>query len=424
MTVWNWMHRYARLSPRGMFVLLVVTAAICLLLWAHFARVDVIVRTHGRIIPAGKSQIVQHLEGGIVRHILVHEGEVVKAGQPLMELSDIQARTSLYQERSRSDSLRGREARLLAESSGLGSIAFPGDLADEDVKRAERAAFQARRARVSEETRVLRDQSAQKQGEIREAESRRQNLEAEIEVARQQYKVIEGLRRNGAASNLELLDSESRVQRLASQIAEAGAAIPRLRAALAETESRMGEVWARYRAEASSELTQVRADLEKSTLEITTSKDRLERNQVRAPVSGFVNRLVVTTVGGVVRPGEVLMEITPDDKGVLVEAKAQPDDRANLRTGLKARVRIGAYDYATYGTLDGVVTEVSADTLADEREGRYYRVMVKADARAAEMATVPGMTAVADIVVGKRTVLSYLLSPILRFRDSAFRDPI
>lgn len=405
-------------------MLVTSAASITLLLWASLAEVDIIVRTEGRIVPAGKSQIVQHLEGGIVRRILVQEGEVVRSGQTLMELSDIQARSSLDQERSKLETLRGREARLLAESSGAGGISFPRAIGDDEVRRAENVAFQARRARVSEEVRVLRDQSAQKRGEIAEAESRRRNLAAELEVAQQQYRVIEGLRHNGAASNLELLDSQSRVQRLTSQIAEAEAAIPRLRAAMAETESRIGEVWARYRAEASSELTQVRADLEKSGLEIDTGKDRLERNQVRAPVSGFINRLTVSTVGGVVKPGEVLMEITPDDRGVLVEARARPNDRANLRSGLSARVRIGAYDYATFGTLAGKVMEVSADTLVDEREGRYYRVMVKADADSrSRMATVPGMTAVADIVVGKRTVLSYLLSPMLRFRDGAFRDP-
>jgi adhesin transport system membrane fusion protein len=401
-----------------------MVAGICFLIWAGIAKVDIIVRTEGRIVPAGKSQIVQHLEGGIVRSILVHEGQVVRAGQPLMELSDIQARSSLDQERSKSAALRGREARLLAESSGAGGIAFPKSHADEDVRYAENAAFQARRARVAEEVSVLRNQSAQKRGEIAETESRRKNLSSELELAKQQYRVIEGLNRDNAASHLELLDSQSRVQRLSSQIAEAEAAIPRLRAATAETESRIGEVWARYRAEASSELTQVRADLEKSGLEIDTNTDRLDRNQVRAPVSGFINRLAVSTVGGVVRPGEVLLEITPDDKGVLIEARARPNDRANLRSGLSARVRIGAYDYATFGTLDGKVMEVSADTIVDDREGRYYRVMVKASTNGQQqMATVPGMTAVADIVVGKRTVLSYLLSPLLRFRDGAFRDP-
>ncbi|HQC29845.1 MAG TPA: HlyD family type I secretion periplasmic adaptor subunit, partial [Methylotenera sp.] len=240
----------------------------------------------------------------------------------------------------------------------------------------------------------------------------------------QQYRVIEGLNRDNAASHLELLDSQSRVQKLSSQIAEAESMIPRLRAAVSETESRIGELWARYRAEASSELTQVRTDIEKSSMVIDTNTDRLDRNIVRAPVAGFINRLVIATVGGVVRPGEVLMEITPEDKNVLIEARAKPNDRANLRSGLPTRVRIGAYDYATYGAMLGKVTEVSADTLVDEHEGRYYRVMITVRADQQDLVVVPGMTAVADIVVGKRTVLSYILSPLMRFRDVAFRDPI
>ena len=415
---------FSALPPRGKFVVLVTLSSTLLLAWSAFARIDVIVRAEGRVVPAGKAQIVQHLEGGIVRKILAQEGEIVQAGQVLMELSDIQARTNLGQERSKSSALRGREARLVAESSGATEVTFPADLDDEEVKQTESSAFLARRTRLNEEVKVLRDQNGQKRGEIAEAESRKRNLASELNVAKQQYRVIEGLRQNGAASNLELLDSQSRVQRLASQIAEAESAIPRLRAAVAETESRISEVSARFRAEASAELTQVRSDLEKSELEIDTNKDRLDRNKVRAPVSGFINRLAVTTEGGVVRPGEVLMEITSNEKGVLIEARARPNDRANLRNGLPARVRIGAYDYATYGALHGVVTEVSADTLLDEREGRYYRVVLKTEPQdKEEMSTLPGMTAVADIVVGKRTVLSYLLSPLMRFRDSAFRDP-
>jgi membrane fusion protein, adhesin transport system len=412
-----------QLNPRASFVAMTTCAVLISLLWASLVKVDIIVRTEGRVVPAGKSQIVQHLEGGIVHNILVHEGELVKAGQTLIELSDIQAKSNLNQEQSKSSTLRGREARLIAESSGAASINFPKDMQDEEVKKAENLAFQARRSRVADEVRVLRDQNAQKRGEVTEAESRRKNLANELEVAHQQYKVIENLRRNGAASNLELLDSQSRVQRLTSQIAEAEAAIPRLKAAIAESESRAGEVWARYRAEASSELTQIRGDIEKSTFEIGSNKDKLERNQVKAPVSGIINRMSVTTIGGVIKPGEALMEITPNDDNVLIEAKARPNDRANLRSGLPARIRIGAYDYATFGTLEGTVTEVSADTLIDEREGRYYRVILKAKNQKNQIETVPGMTAIADVVVGKRTVISYLLSPLLRFSDRAFRDP-
>ncbi|HNZ56154.1 MAG TPA: HlyD family type I secretion periplasmic adaptor subunit [Methylophilaceae bacterium] len=411
-------------NPRRSFVVLVLLSILAFVTWSSLARIDTIVRANGRIVPAGKSQIVQHLEGGIVKKILVQEGEVVKAGQSLMELADVQARSSLGQERTNLSSLRGREARLLAEATGQGKINFPKDLVDEEVKAAEIAAFNARRARLSEEARVLRDQSAQKRGDIAEAESRRRNLLSELEVAKQQYRVIEGLNRDNAASHLELLDSQSRVQKLSSQIAEAESMIPRLRAAVSETESRIGELWARYRAEASSELTQVRTDIEKSSMVIDTNTDRLDRNIVRAPVAGFINRLVIATVGGVVRPGEVLMEITPEDKNVLIEARAKPNDRANLRSGLPTRVRIGAYDYATYGAMLGKVTEVSADTLVDEHEGRYYRVMITVRADQQDLVVVPGMTAVADIVVGKRTVLSYILSPLMRFRDVAFRDPI
>jgi len=420
---WN-TSKMAFFNPRRSFVVLVLLSILAFITWSSLARIDTIVRANGRIVPAGKSQIVQHLEGGIVKKILVQEGEVVKAGQSLMELADVQARSSLGQERTNLSSLRGREARLLAEATGQGKINFPKDLVDEEVKAAEIAAFNARRARLSEEARVLRDQSAQKRGDIAEAESRRRNLLSELEVAKQQYRVIEGLNRDNAASHLELLDSQSRVQKLSSQIAEAESMIPRLRAAVSETESRVGELWARYRAEASSELTQVRTDIEKSSMVIDTNTDRLDRNIVRAPVAGFINRLVIATVGGVVRPGEVLMEITPEDKNVLIEARAKPNDRANLRSGLPTRVRIGAYDYATYGAMLGKVTEVSADTLVDEHEGRFYRVMITVRADQQDLVVVPGMTAVADIVVGKRTVLSYILSPLMRFRDVAFRDPI
>ena len=411
------------MHPRSAFVSITTSASLIFLIWASLAKVDVIVRTEGRIVPAGKSQIIQHLEGGIVRNIMVHEGQKVLAGQVLLELSDVQVKSSLDQEQSKSTTLRGREARLIAESGGANSISFPKDIQDQEVRKAETLAFEARRARVADEVRVLRDQSAQKKGEIAEAESRRKNLSTELEVAQQQYKVIDNLKRNGAASNLELLDSQSKVQRLTSQIAEAEAAIPRLKAATAETESKVGEVWARYRAEASSELTQLRGEIEKSGFEIDTNKDKLNRNQVKAPVAGVINRMSVSTIGGVIKPGEALMEITPADQSVLIEARAKPNDRANLRHGLPAHIRLGAYDYATFGTLNGKVSDVSADTLVDEREGRYYRVMLEAKDNNQGMEIVPGMTAVADIVVGKRTVISYLLSPLLRFSDRALRDP-
>lgn len=415
------------LSPQRTFVMLLLFSSVGVLAWAGVAKVDVIVRTEGQIIPAGKSQIVQHLEGGIVRKILVQEGQVVVAGQPLMELSDVQTRSNLGQEQSRLDALRGREARLLAELHGYETIVFPDNVNDPNVIRVETGAWQARRAQLAEEIQVLQAQGMQKKNELTEINSRRQSLLEELELAKKQYQVYEGLRKNNAASELEVLDSQTRIQRLKSQIAEATNAAPRLQTAQAESESRVKETVARFRAEASSALTQVREELERSSHEIGTNVDRLDRNIIRTPVAGLINKLNVTTIGAVVRPSEVLLEITPSDQRLVIQTRSNPNDRAHLRRGLPARVRIGAYDYATYGTFEGHVTEVSADTLSDERGSRYYRVNVEVDtstlmSRVRQPGVlVPGMAASADIAVGKRTILSYILSPLLKFRDGAFR---
>jgi adhesin transport system membrane fusion protein len=407
--------------------MLLLFSSVALFLWAATAKVDVIVRTEGYIIPAGKSQIVQHLEGGIVRKIMAQEGQVVVAGQPLIELSDVQTRSDLGQEQSVLDSLRGREARLLAELNGHATIVFPEELKDPDVIRVETSSWRARRAQLSEEIKVLQALSKQKLNEIEETNSRRQNLVDELALAEQQYRVIDDLMKNNAASEMEVLDSQMRIQRLKSQIAEATNVVPRLKAAQSEAESREKEAVARFRAEASSELTEVREALEKIGHEIDTSVDRLDRNIVRSPVAGLINKLNVTTLGAVIRPSEILLEITPSDERLVIQTRSNPNDRAHLRRGLQARVRIGAYDYSTYGTFEGYVTEVSADTLVDERENHYYRVNIEVDVstlltRVRQPGVLmPGMVASADIAVGKRTILSYILSPLMEFRDGAFR---
>lgn len=414
-------------SPQRVFILLFLGGGMGLVLWAGAARVDIIVRTEGQIIPAGKSQIVQHLEGGIVKEIFAREGEVVVAGQPLLELSDVQTRSSLGQEQSRLDALRGREARLLAEVSGEDRIVFPKKLKDRDVIRVETAAWQARRAQLAEEIQVLQALSLQKKSELEETLSKHQNLLKELVLAKKRHQVISDLAQNNAASELEVLDSQMRIQRIRSQIDEAKSAAPRLEASQLEAESRVKEATARFRAAASAELTQVREEYEKISFVIDSSVDRLDRNIVRSPVAGLINKVNITTIGAVVRPSEILMEITPSDQRIVIETRSNPNDRAHLRQGLLARVRVGAYDYATYGTFEGRVTQVSADSLRDERGTSYYRVNIEVDASELMKpirqsgVLMPGMVASADIAVGKRTILSYILSPLLKFRDGAFR---
>lgn len=405
----------------GMLVLL-MTGAIA---WAFISPVDQIVRAEGRIIAAGRAQIVQHLEGGIVQQILVREGQVVQAGDVLMRLSDVQANTSVQQGRSRLQALLAQQARLTAEAQGQAAPQFPLEVPQEIQQEAVNA-FKERLSRLRSERLVISQQHTQRQAELSEARSRIVSTQVELELARKQSNMMEGLARKGAASQMELIDSQSRTQRLTTTLNDIQASLPRLQAAIAELSARLDESSAKFRSEARTELTQVSAELAKLHLAVDGDTDRLERTEVRAPTSGYINRLNFNTMGGVVKPGEVLLEITPNQGPVAVEARVRPNDRASLRPGLSTRVMIGAYDYAVYGALSGRLIEVSADTLTDESGQRFYRVLIQTDTpseRMTDLSILPGMTARADVVLGQRTVMSYLLSPLLRFKQQAFTEP-
>ena len=417
---------HAMSAERDEKLLAVLTSVfLVLLIWASFAPVDRIVRAEGRIIPSGRAQIVQHLEGGIVNEIMVHEGQAVEAGQVLMRLSDVQANSSVKQGQSRVQALKAQQARLTAEAEGAAQPVFGDDIPAE-LQQSELNIFRERAARMTSEQAALRQQISQRQSELTEAHSRSKSLAAELDLARQQASLMEGLQRRGAASQMELLEAQSRVERLRTSLNDVVNSVPRLQSAIGESTARLNEGVSRWRADARSELSQVTADLARIEFAVDGDEDRLSRTEVKAPMAGYINRLDFNTIGGVAKSGEPLLEITPSDGSLAVEARVRPDDRASLRPGLPTRVLIGAYDYAVYGALDGKLVEVSADTLPDESGQRYYRVLIEtksAQGRLAKEVILPGMTARADVVVGQRSVMSYLLSPLLRFKAQALREP-
>lgn len=396
-----------------------------LFVWACFAPVDRIVRAEGRIIAAARSQIVQHLEGGIVSEILVREGQAVKAGEVLMRLSDVQANTSVQQGQSKLWSLKAQHARLSAEAESKDKPIFSENIPPE-FQQLEMNAFRERATRMQSEKLVLRQQVSQRQSELIEAKARSNGLATELDLARKQSGLMEGLFKKGAASQMEMLEAQGRAQRLSTQYNDASGSIARLESAIAEANARLEESNARVRADVRTELSQVSTEMSRFSLAVGGDEDRLARTEVRAPAPGFVNRLYFNTIGGVAKPGEALLEITPNDGPVAVEARVRPDDRASLRPGLETRVMIGAYDYAVYGALDGRVIEVSADTVPDEHGQRFYRVVIQtksAQGLLAQQSILPGMTARADVVLGQRSVISYLLSPLKRFKSQALREP-
>lgn len=398
---------------------------VLLLIWAAFAPIDKIIRAQGRIIASGRAQVVQHLEGGIVQDILVREGQKVLAGQSLMRLSGINANSNLNQGQSSLQALRARRARLEAEAQGHGQPNFDSSI-PADLRLLEGRSFEERRSRIGSEQSAFQQQVAQRQAELREAQARVQNLGTELQLARQQAAMLDNLFKKGASSQMELLEAQGRSERLNTQYKDVVNALPRLLSAQAETQARLNESVSRFRAEARSELSQVNAESNRFEASISADSDRVARTDVRAPTSGFVNRLYFNTLGGVIKAGEPVLEITPSEGPLAVEARVRPDDRASLRTGLTTRVMVGAYDYTVYGALQGQVVEVSSDTLPDENGQRYYRVLVQtlpATGALSKEVILPGMTASADVVVGQRSVLSYLLSPLLRFSARALSEP-
>jgi adhesin transport system membrane fusion protein len=408
-----------------LILLLLVGMVLLCVIWAYLCPIDRIVRAEGRIIAAGRPQIVQHLEGGIVTQINVREGQYVKAGDVIVRLSDIQATSVLQQGQTRLWSLKAQQARMQAEVEGRYGPSFNKDIPQE-IQESEQAAFRERLARQNSEKKILNQQITQRQSELTEAKSRANNLSTELELSKKLTNTIDGLFKNGAASKLELLEAQGRTERLITTYSEVMSSIPRLQSAIVEMVARLEESKDKFRADVRSELSDVSAEIARIEYAVGGDSDRLSRTEVRAPVNGYINRLYFNTIGGVAKPGEHLLEITPNDGVIAVEARVNPDDRASLRPGLESRVIIGAYDYAIYGSLPGKLIEVSADTLPDEQGHHYYRVQIEtksADEVLAKQSILPGMTARADIVLGQRNVLSYLLSPLARFKHEAFREP-
>jgi adhesin transport system membrane fusion protein len=397
-----------------------------MMIWAVLAPVDKVVRTQGRIVPSVKPQLVQHLEGGIVSAVFVHEGDVVAKGASLVAISDLTASSSRGEKLARLNGLKARIARLTAEADGLAQVGMPPGLnarAPEVIS--ENETFAARQSRLRQSRRILEEQLAQKRQEAAELSARKNGLAAESEVARQQLALVTNMMARNAASQFELLEAKARVERLDTQRREAELGLPRLASAAQELQARLAETVSQFRSESQSALTETKVDLQRLEQDMKAENDRVDRTVVVAPVAGTVNKLLANTIGGVIRPGETLLELTPADGAVVIESRATPAERGPLQVGQRAVVRVAAFDYTVFGTLPAQITEISADSLTDERGERYFRIGLLVDPASQQRfghPLTPGSAVTADLVTGQRTVAQYLLSPLRGLASTAFRD--
>jgi membrane fusion protein, adhesin transport system len=418
-------------APRGFAHLLLVVIVVffaTFLGWASWAKLDEVTRGEGKVIPSRQVQVVQNLEGGIVAEILVREGEVVEIGQVMVRIDDVRAASHLRETRARYLALLGALGRLRAEVEGT-AITFAPDVlaAAGDLAANERALYRARKDALESELEILRSQAHQREQELSELATRLGQLERSHALAAEELEITEPLAENRVISKVQLLRLRRQVNDLAGELEATRLAVPRVEAALREANRRVEERFLNFRAEAQRELNAVQAEAAALEEAMAAEADTVSRTEVRSPVRGTVKQLFVTTVGGVIQPGEHLVEIVPLEDNLLVEAKVRPPDIAFLHPGQAAMVKVTAYDFSIYGGLDAVVEDISADTITDEKGESFYRVRVRThDAallKAGEpLPIIPGMTTQVDILTGEKTVLDYLLKPILRAKERALRE--
>jgi adhesin transport system membrane fusion protein len=396
------------------------------LAWAAFFTVDKVTRGNGRVLPSVQNQLVQHLEGGIVTQILVREGMRVNKGQILMRVANAYTGAEFENARTEVVAKKIALARMEAEVSGARRFVVPAELAAlaPDIAASEASLFLSRQAQRGQQTGIIDEQARARRAEISSLNARLANLRGEEHLMLTQLDKLERAYAEEAISEREVLDKRAALLALRTRIADVQNQIPQSAAALGESAARRSEVWTREMKETEERAAQLRLELAKADEQLGAARDKATREEVRAPMSGIVNKIHVQTLGGVIRGGDPLVEIVPVDKLVMVEARVAPRDRGDIWPGLPATIRISAYDANIHGGLEGKVVDISPDIVQDSKGEVFYRVRLSADTTSfgAARPVIPGMTAEVNIRSGQQTILDYILGPVIRIRDSALRE--
>jgi len=411
----------------------IISFMICLLLvsfvvWAHITVLDEVTRGQGQVVPSQRVQIIQHLEGGILEKILVQENQIVQKGDVLVQIRNTRA-TSQYRDAVNTAlEHQAALARLNAELtdqppqfSQQMQQQYPTLVADQQQ------IYQAHQQQLALELKVLQSQYQQKLQEIKELTSRKKKLEQGLLLAQEQRDIAQPLVDQELYPRVDFLSLQRDVSSMNGDLETIQLTIPRIREAANEARRRIEQRKAEYRTSILNELTKRRLELITLTEEIAAGKDSVGRTDVRSPVHGTIKQLIINTVGGVIRSGEPILEVVPLDDALVVEVQIRPADIAFLYPGQPAKIKLTAYDFSIYGGLDGYVEQISADTIINDDRESFYRVKLRTKDKTlshqgAQLPIIPGMTASVDILTGKKSVLSYLLKPIIKTKQTALRE--
>mgnify|MGYP003583760476 FL=1 len=394
------------------------------LMWASLAPVDEVTHGQGRVIPSSKAQVIQSAEPTTIEEILVRSGQKVSKGQLLVRLDDAMLASELGQLQAETRSLTARAGRLEKEGTGAGAACMTGGPECQQ----DQALADVRQSALRSKQDAMSAQVEQRRRELGEAQATIASLSGSVQLARQRVSMLEPLAAKSIIPQTELLDARRELVDAQGRLNAAQQQASRASAAIREAQAQLSEANFQFRQDALNERSQLEAKIAVNSESLRGAKGRAQRAEIRSPVDGVVNDVQVTTIGGFVSPGQKIMQIVPVGDKLLVEARVKPNDIAFIKTGDRAVVKVTAYDFSIYGGLTGTVQQVSADSVYDEatREA-YFTVVVETDrawlgSGAHKLPITPGMVCDVEILTGRKSVLAYLLKPIMKARSEALRE--
>ncbi len=396
------------------------------IIWASFAEIDEITRGDGDVIPYGQNQIIQNLEGGIVESILIEEGQTVKIGEVILKINNSKSLSTSQTNEIKFQELEAKRVRLHAQANDLSFNIKDYDKANKQIELAYKL-YNSQKLEYKAKDNSLFKQIQQRKQEYKEAQARIRSLKKSVEYVMEEIAMTAPMVREGVKSKVDFLQLKREANGIENDIESAELSLPRLKFAIDEYKNKRAEAKQLFINTAKEELNEVTAEISRLKTQQIALSDQVERTMVKSPVDGIVQKLFVHTVGGVIQPGADLVEIVPTDKRLYLEIKIKPSDIAFIRPGAEAKVKISAYDYAIHGGLIGKVANISPDTITDAKENTYYIIHIETDRN--HLGTVnnplkitPGMMASVDIITGKKTVMQYILKPILKSKQYVFTE--
>jgi membrane fusion protein, adhesin transport system len=397
-------------------------------LWISFGELDIVSVATGQVTPSSQVKSVQHLEGGIVSEILIEEGDLVAAGQPLVVLKSTANDADVGELQASVNAFTAEVARLEAEAAGLDRPIFDAKLQANhpELVREALALFHARSGRLANNIASQNELITQRRQDIREISARDENNKTTLELLEEQIAISDELLKDDLTNRYNHLSLLQDASQLKGRIAEDRAALERSRSTLKEAQAQLAGIHSRFSEEAHTELENARRQLEERTQRLLKYEDSQRRTVLRSPVDGTIKTLNVATLGGVLRPGLTVVEIVPGEDRLVIEARLPTQDIGYVRAGQKTFVKLASADAVRFDALIGEVTNVSPDTLVTSEGVPFYKVRIETDADHfggdLRYNLFPGMQVVASIHTGRRTILRYLLDPFLASMDGALRE--